>query len=297
MTSENKRKMMYYISLIENSLSEYNCISDDIKAQNSIIGAMNYSLEAGGKRIRPLLVLEFCRLCGGDIKNAIAPACALEMIHTFSLIHDDLPAMDNDDFRRGKPSCHKQYDEAMAILAGDALNTRAFEIIAEDGNLSPETKVSLISTLAKATGVSGMIGGQVIDIANEVRDDVTLEELLYMYSCKTGALIRCACQMGCIVAGNNSQQQANALKYGESIGLAFQIIDDILDITGDEKKLGKPIGSDNKNEKFTSVTAMGMDKAREKAENLSKVAIETLGDFEDSDFLIDFTKQLLSREY
>ena len=187
--SKFEEKMAQYIKLTEENLLKYNDHTEANAPQKELIDAMNYSLEAGGKRVRPALVYAFCEALGGNIESAIAPACAIEMIHTFSLIHDDLPAMDNDDFRRGKPSCHKAYGEAMAILAGDALSVLPFEIIADSPDLTADQKVLIISVLANSVGRDGMIGGQVIDMLNEERSDVTEDELRNMYRCKTGQLI------------------------------------------------------------------------------------------------------------
>ncbi len=263
--------------------------------QNDIVEAMWYSLMAGGKRIRPVLVLEFCRMCGGNIQNALSAACAIEMIHTFSLIHDDLPCMDDDDMRRGKPSCHKAYGEAMALLAGDALLNYAYEIIAGDENIPCETRIKLISDLSKAVGVNGMIGGQVIDTtySGELDEQVLLD----MYSMKTGALLKTACKMGCISAEANENKIRNAEKYAEKLGLAFQIIDDILDITGDEKLVGKPVGSDKKQGKITYASLNGVEKSREYARRLTEEALKILDEFETNELLKELTRYLLERDY
>ena len=263
--------------------------------QNDIVEAMWYSLMAGGKRIRPVLVLEFCRMCGGNIQNALSAACAIEMIHTFSLIHDDLPCMDDDDMRRGKPSCHKAYGEAMALLAGDALLNYAYEIIAGDENILCETRIKLISDLSKAVGVNGMIGGQVIDTtySGELDEQVLLD----MYSMKTGALLKTACKMGCISAEANENKIRNAEKYAEKLGLAFQIIDDILDITGDEKLVGKPVGSDKKQGKITYASLNGVEKSREYACRLTEEALKILDEFETNELLKELTRYLLERDY
>ena len=256
---------------------------------------MRYSLEAGGKRIRPVLVTEFCRLCGGTPEMSAAPAAAIEMIHTFSLIHDDLPAMDDDDFRRGRLSCHKAFSEATAILAGDALAVLPFQIIADDSVLDSSIKVRLISDLASATAGAGMIGGQIIDIENEKRDDVDEENLRYMYSLKTGQLIRTACRMGCIAAGADDEKIRLADSYASKLGLAFQIIDDILDVVSTEEELGKPVGSDAENNKTTFVTVMGIEKAKQEADSLTNEALEILDLFPDSEFLKALTAELLDR--
>ncbi len=262
---------------------------------NDIVEAMWYSLMAGGKRIRPVLVLEFCHMCGETAEKALSAACAIEMIHTFSLIHDDLPCMDNDDMRRGKPSCHKAYGEAMALLAGDALLNYAYEVIADDENISYETRIKLIADLSKAVGVSGMIGGQVIDTTYS--GELDEETLLDMYSMKTGALIKTACRMGCITADADQHKIKSAEKYAEKLGLAFQIIDDILDITGDEKLVGKPIGSDKEKSKVTYAALNGIEKSREYARKLTNEALEILDEFENNELLKELTRCLLERDY
>ena len=258
---------------------------------------MRYSLEAGGKRIRPLLVLAFCRACGGDVQKALKPALAIEMIHTYSLIHDDLPAMDDDDYRRGRLSCHKAFDEATAILAGDALNVLPFELLATDTTLPAETRVSLIAELANAAGAEGMIGGQVIDIANETRTDVDQNNLVNMYAHKTGALIRVACTMGCMVAGANDKMLTAATEYAQRLGLAFQIVDDILDVTGTPELLGKPIGSDAAHHKTTFVTLLGLGGAKAEASRLTEEALRLLEDIPEHQFLTELTEALLNRNY
>ena len=289
-------KLASYIEYTEANLKKYNNHDISTAAQSELVDSMNYSLEAGGKRIRPVLVYAFCEALGGDYTRAAAPASAIEMIHTFSLIHDDLPAMDDDDFRRGKPSCHKKYGEAMAILAGDALSVLPFGIIADDAVLTSDEKVRIISRLAKSVGRSGMIGGQVIDMANEERTDVTEEQLRYMYRCKTGELIAVSCAMGCICAGASDEVISAACDYGFSLGLAFQIIDDILDVTSTTEELGKPVGSDEAENKTTFVTLYGVDKAREIADNITAQAMESLDKCGGSDFLRELTEMLLNRK-
>ncbi|MBQ7028114.1 MAG: polyprenyl synthetase family protein [Ruminococcus sp.] len=289
-------KLASYIEYTEANLKKYNNHDISTAAQSELVDAMNYSLEAGGKRIRPVLVYAFCEALGGDYTRAAAPASAIEMIHTFSLIHDDLPAMDDDDFRRGKPSCHKKYGEAMAILAGDALSVLPFGIIADDAVLTSDEKVRIISRLAKSVGRSGMIGGQVIDMANEERTDVTEEQLRYMYRCKTGELIAVSCAMGCICAEASDEVISAACDYGFSLGLAFQIIDDILDVTSTTEELGKPVGSDEAENKTTFVTLYGVDKAREIADNITAQAMESLDKCGGSDFLRELTEMLLNRK-
>lgn len=257
--------------------------------------AMEYSLEAGGKRIRPVLVTEFARIFGSAEDKAVDCACALEMIHTFSLIHDDMPCMDNDDLRRGKPSCHKQFGEDIALLAGDALENYAFEVIASDENLTYEQRVRLIKCLSQAVGILGMIGGQTIDVKNVGRP-FDAELLLRMYSMKTGALIKCACVMGCICA-ERYDMIPKAEEYSEALGLAFQIVDDILDITADEKILGKPVHSDSELNKATYPAVFGLEAAKEKARELTEKAVHIAENFPDSSFLSQLTAYLLKREF
>jgi geranylgeranyl diphosphate synthase type II len=225
--------------------------------------AMKYSLGIGGKRIRPVLVLEFCRLCGGDIKKALPFAAAIEMIHTYSLIHDDLPCMDNDDMRRGMPSCHKKFGEEYALLAGDGLLTRAFGVIAESdiAKESPEVALKAIAELSALAGMNGMIGGQVVDLRNEDKP-CGLDVLRTMDSLKTGALIRCSAILGVLGAKGTKEQLECATAYADNLGHAFQIVDDILDVIGDEKELGKPIGSDADSNKSTYVSILGIDNQR-----------------------------------
>lgn len=294
MTAENINKFENYIGIINDRLDKYkNETMQHIAEQCDVAEAMWYSLSAGGKRIRPVLVMEFCRVCGGDTKNAEAAACAIEMIHTFSLIHDDLPCMDNDDYRRGKPSCHKAYGEATALLAGDALENLAFGIIA-DAVIPDSVKVRLVQTLAKAVGVNGMIGGQVIDTEYEGKN-IPEEMLLRMYSMKTSALLKAACLMGCICAEADEEKMTAAIKYAENLGLAFQIIDDILDIIGNEQQLGKPIGSDAANGKITYASLNGLEKSNSYAAKLTENALDSLSAFENTEFLKELTLYLLKR--
>ena len=295
MNNYTKKTLNEYISFTESTLKKFS-YKNKLGLQSSVADAMNYSLEAGGKRIRPVLVLAFCHMCGGDYRKAAAPAAAIEMIHTFSLIHDDLPCMDNDDFRRGKPSCHKKFGEACAVLAGDALAIRPFQVIAES-ELNDSMKIKLIAELACSSGAEGMIGGQIIDMENEQRSTVNGENLRMMYALKTGRLIKTSCVMGCIAAEASDEQVKNAEEYAHCLGLAFQIIDDILDVTGDEAALGKPIGSDAEENKTTFVTLYGIEIAREEAVKLTDKAMKILGRFDNNEFLIELTKYLLDRNY
>lgn len=281
---------MNYLDEINYALKEYLPAADDVVSQ-----AMRYSVENGGKRIRPALLLEFCRVCGGDYKKAVPFACALEMIHTYSLIHDDLPCMDNDDFRRGKPSCHIAFGEEYALLAGDALLTLAFET-AMKSNLSAEITVKAAKELAKAAGVMGMVGGQVLDLQNEGKK-VGVSDLQKTDELKTGELIRAACVLGCVCAGADDKKIAAAEKYAHDIGIAFQIVDDILDVTSDEETLGKPIGSDEENQKSTYVSLLGIEKSRKTAEELTLNAQKALDAFDgDVTSLKDFAEKLKNRK-
>lgn len=297
MDSINDQRLNDYIKLIEDNLFNYTKITPNLVLEKDVISAMNYSLSAGGKRIRPILVLEFCRLCGGSLHKAIATAIGVEMLHTSSLIHDDLPCMDNDDFRRGKPSCHKQFNEWLAVLSGDNLMVKPFEIIADDMSISSKTRVKIISLLSKATGFQGMVGGQVLDIENETRKGITEEILTYTYLKKTGALIQAACEAGCLCAEKGQEKVPFAIEYAKNVGLAFQIVDDVLDVIGSETLLGKPIGSDAEQNKVTFVTLLGLEGAKQKAETYTRNALVSLESFEDNSFLVDLTKYLLIREY
>ncbi len=296
MNSEYKQLLIDYCDKINNMLNEYMTIDDDL-LQGNVIKAMEHSLSAGGKRIRPVLVMEFYKMCGG--KSDVLPiACAVEMIHTFSLIHDDLPCMDNDDFRRGKPSCHKAFGEAVALLAGDALATMPYQVITDEaikGNISFESATKVVNELATMVGIDGMIGGQVIDLENEGKQ-MTEETLVGLNSLKTGALISASCVIGCILAGADNKKIDYARQYAASIGQAFQIIDDILDVTSSFEKLGKPINSDESNNKTTYVTLFGLEKSKEIASRLTEHALKMLDNFENTAFLVDLTKMLLNRE-
>ena len=262
---------------------------------DSIFETARYSLLGKGKRIRPILLLEFYKLCGGSDDCAYNFACAVEMIHTYSLIHDDLPCMDNDDMRRGKPSCHKEYGEDMALLAGDGLLTEAFSIASKTLGIPAERVVKAISYLSLCAGMNGMVAGQVMDIKHTQEDEA--ENILTMYKLKTGALLKAACVCGTILAGADEEKQKAAADYAEKLGLAFQLVDDILDYEGDEELLGKPIGSDDKNGKLTLVKLIGIDKARELASKFTEEAIRTLEAFEnDTGDISELTDYLLSRK-
>lgn len=272
-------------------------LSETGQLYDELVRASRYSLLNGGKRIRPFILTEFYTLCGGNDDCAMNFAAALEMIHTYSLIHDDLPCMDNDDIRRGKPSCHKQFGESTALLAGDSLLTEAFNFASKTIGIDPQKIIKAITVLASASGISGMIGGQIIDLDGEVNglSDTTRLE---MYRLKTGALIKAAAQIGCILAGGDENMESAAVRYGENLGIAFQIIDDILDAEGDEKLLGKPVGSDLKNDKKTFVDSIGIEKCRALAKEFTDNAISALKEFDgDLTNLLALTEYLLDRNY
>lgn len=269
-----------YQNLIETALKNY--LPQGKYTEQTLIDSMEYSLMVGGKRIRPLLTLLFCELCNTDVSVALPFACAVEMIHTYSLVHDDLPCMDDDDYRRGKPSNHKVYGEDIATLCGDALQSLAFEIMLSDHTVAKTTAdraAKAACTLAKYCGALGMVGGQVIDIENENKN-APIEILTEMDTKKTAALIKAACEMGCIVGGGNSQQIKAASDYAQSIGIAFQIVDDILDVTSTSEALGKPVFSDSDNNKSTYVSLLGIDKCKELVNEHTQKAIASLSAFD-----------------
>ena len=257
--------------------------------------AMRYSLLAGGKRIRPLLVLEFCRIAGGNVEKALPVACAVEMLHTYSLIHDDLPCMDNDELRRGKPTNHMVYGECTATLAGDALQAEAFGTILRC-DLPPTVKASCAEILAGAVGLDGMCGGQFLDMSWEGRT-LTEQELTEINTRKTGALLVAACQMGVAAAGGSELMLAAAGHYGSSIGLAFQIRDDMLDVLSTAEELGKPIGSDLEENKNTYMVLMGREGCEKTIAKLTDFAKNLLDEaFEDTAFLKELADALSTRE-
>jgi len=290
-----ERMLSNYSNMVENQLKSL--LSHDECSYNSVIKAMEYSVLLGGKRIRPALLLEFHRICGGNIKDALPFACALEMIHTYSLIHDDLPCMDNDDLRRGKPSCHVAFGEDIALLAGDGLLTESFSVCLKTSNISSDLVVKCAAILSGFAGVDGMIGGQVIDLESE-KKSVDLDTLKQMYSLKTGALLKAAALIGCILAGADKPKTEAAQNYAESVGFAFQIVDDILDKTSNATILGKPIGSDDENQKSTVVSLVGMESAVATVDDLTKKAKESLSAFNtDTRNLADLADYLSNRKY
>lgn len=290
-------KIDLFTKLINRDLYMY--LDSYLDEYKVIFDSMRYSVENGGKRVRPLLTLLFCDACGGDVEKALPLADAVEYIHTYSLIHDDLPCMDNDDFRRGKPSNHKVYGEAFALLAGDGLLTAAFERITDcqkSGLYSAEVAVNAIFTLSHLAGSRGMIGGQVIDLLNENRNDVEFDNLKLMDNLKTGALIEAACVMGCIAAEADEEKIKAASEFAQKIGLAFQIKDDILDVTSTLEKLGKMAGSDAQNGKSTYVTLLGVEECQKLVDKLTDEAMSALDKFENNDALKEYAKYLADRE-
>ena len=263
----------------------------DQEPQAQLFEAMKYSLLAGGKRLRPILAFEFCRLCCGDWKKATPLAAAVEMIHTYSLIHDDLPCMDNDDYRRGRLTNHKVYGEAMAVLAGDALLTDAFTV-ASTANLEGRSMADAIGVLSECAGSLGMVGGQVLDILSEQRE-CTEEEILAIQSRKTGALIRTACALGAIAGGATEEQYDAACQFAAALGLAFQIRDDMLDVIGTQEEMGKGVGTDAV--KNTFVRLYGLERCEELVRQYTDIALDAISIFPDNAFLSQLALQLTDR--
>ena len=260
-------------ALVETALDQ----SIAIGIPKKIYESMRYSLLAGGKRLRPILCLATCRLTGGDTEMAMPTACALEMIHTMSLIHDDLPAMDNDDYRRGKLTNHKVYGDDVAILAGDGLLAYAFEYVAKQtNNVPPENVLQVIARLGKTVGAEGLVGGQVLDLESEGKTDITAETLSFIHTHKTGALLETSVVTGAMLAGATAEEIAKLTRYSQNIGLAFQIIDDILDITATDEELGKTAGKDLAAQKATYPSLWGLEKSQAEAEKLVAEALEQL---------------------
>ncbi|HIV85227.1 MAG TPA: polyprenyl synthetase family protein [Candidatus Monoglobus merdigallinarum] len=294
-------KLSLYTGMINDKLEKIINIPD--APERIVYEAMRYSLLAGGKRIRPVLTAAVAEMLGGSLDDAVTAGCAVELIHTYSLIHDDLPCMDNDDLRRGKPTCHKAFPENIALLAGDGLLNMAFELLSAPGSFKTIDcggSLALIRCLASASGVRGMIGGQVIDLESENKQDVTLDNLTGMHGKKTGALIEAAAVMGCIVSGftdENCHEILQIRRFSANLGLAFQIKDDILDVTGDEGSLGKPVGSDEAGGKNTYVTMLGIGGADARLREKTDAAVAALNFFGDrACFLRELADALLRRE-
>ena len=289
--------MKDYIKEIEAAIERY--IPQEKVAEQKLIDAVRYSLSLKGKRVRPSLTLAFAELCGGSVEAAMPFACAVEMVHTYSLIHDDLPCMDDDDYRRGQPANHKVFGEDIALLAGDALQSMAYttmlseEAVAAVGGARAARAARI---LAEKSGVLGMVGGQVIDLSMEHKT-VDIELVRLMEEKKTANLIEAACMMGCVVAGADDKKIAAAERYAHAIGLAFQIVDDILDVTSTAEELGKPIGSDADNEKNTFMSLLGIERCRESVAQLTEEAIDALNVFDgDTKDLADFAVALANRK-
>ena len=289
--------MKHYIPMIEEALAAY--IPRGDYGEQRLIDAADYSLKLPGKRVRPALTLAFCELCGGEAEKALPFACAVEMIHTYSLIHDDLPCMDNDDYRRGQPSNHKVYGEDIALLAGDALQSMAYAAMLSDEAVQAvgaQNAAKAAKTLAEKSGLLGMVGGQTIDLMSEGREP-DLDTLRVMDEKKTACLIEAACMMGCICAGADDSMITAAERYAHAVGLAFQIVDDILDVTSTTDELGKPVGSDKDNEKSTYVALLGIERCQQLADELTAEAIEALTAFDgDTKPLSDFARALANRK-
>lgn len=290
-----EKRLEEYASLTEEGLNRY--LPEMECPQKSILEAGRYSLLGGGKRLRPALMMEFYRLCGGNPADILPFACALEMIHTYSLIHDDLPCMDDDDLRRGRPTSHKMFGEGMAVLAGDALLTRAFEIML--GEPCPRVKTehafAAAGFIAKRSGVFGMIGGQVIDLETEQRQDGDLVEL--MVELKTGALFMAACEAGCILAGAGEDARSAASVYAKSLGFAFQLRDDLLDLEGDADKLGKATGADAKQQKNTYLYAYGVEETKKQIARYTETALCHAQKFANNEFICALAKWLAGRDH
>ena len=260
--------------------------------QKVLYDAMGYSLLAGGKRLRPIFAFDFCRMCGADWKKAAPFAAAIEMIHTYSLIHDDLPCMDNDDFRRGRPTNHKVYGEGMAVLAGDALLTDAFGVAATAELAKPQDMALAISVLSQCAGSLGMVGGQVLDILSEERT-LTEQEVIDIQSRKTGKLIHAGCVLGVIAGGGTEAQIEAAAKFAAFLGLAFQIRDDMLDVIGTQEEMGKGVGTDAA--KNTFVRLYGLDKCEELVQKYTAAATQMLNVFENNEFMVSLAEKLTNR--
>ena len=281
-------------TMTEDALRKYYTEDEDLKV---LLDSERYSLFAGGKRIRPTLTLEFCRLFGGEDAAALPFACAVEMIHTYSLIHDDLPCMDDDEMRRGKPTNHKVFGESTALLAGDSLLTGAFEAVASNTAVSPDVAVKAVAYLANCAGRYGMVGGQIMDLEGEHKT-LTLDELLKLHSLKTGALISAASVLGALAAGVSLTDEcmADVVTYAENIGLAFQIVDDVLDQTGDSAALGKNVGVDAERNKNTFLSFYSIEEAQFYADRLTKEAVDTIGRYPGSEPLVALANWLATRK-
>ena len=254
--------------------------------------AMRYSLLAGGKRVRPVMTLAFCEALGGEARRALPLGAALECVHTYSLIHDDLPCMDDDDLRRGRPTCHKVYGETMAVLAGDALQAEAFRLISHAPGLSAEQRIDAVHTLSAACGGDGMVAGQVLDVEGPACDEASLRDMCLR---KTGGLLGAAADLGCIAAGADAEARRLALSYAEHIGLAFQVRDDMLDVIADQEEFGKPVGSDKEEGKRTFVDLLGLEGCGKLVEEETALAKGSVSGFPRGGFLLELADSLADR--
>ena len=295
-----REQLRDYAEMTERAIDSY--LPETECLQKNVILAARHSLTAGGKRLRPALVMEFCRVSGGEAASALPVACAIEMMHTFSLIHDDLPCMDNDDMRRGRPSCHKAFGEANALLAGDALAILPGEIIAKaglKGTISQGAALKIISLLGEQAGIFGMIGGQVVDVKSSGKK-IDGEKLEFIYRLKTGALIEASMMIGAVLAGADDECVQAVEEIAAKVGMAFQIQDDILDVISTTEVLGKPVHSDEKNEKTTWVTVYGLEQAKKDVAEYSEEAMAILAQMTgvtepEKSFLYDFVEYLIHR--
>lgn len=286
-----KERLNCYKDMIERYLMSY--FGNEPRAYGKLIDSMNYSLNAGGKRLRPALVLEFCRVCGGDIHKALPVAAGVEMLHTYTLIHDDLPSMDNDDMRRGKPTNHKVFGEFTATLAGDALQAEAYASILR-ADYSSEILVKCVRALIEVAGADGICGGQQLDMEGEGTPR-TEHDLMEVHKRKTAALIRGACIMGVACGGGSEAQEQAAIDYAEALGLAFQIRDDMLDVISTEEELGKPIGSDDEQGKTTFMTLFGAEECEFRIQKLTNEAKQAVACFADNGFLTELAESMAVR--
>ena len=288
---EFQERLELYKTMTEEYLASY--FGTQQRAYQKLIDSMEYSLMAGGKRLRPALVLEFCRICGGDIQKALPVAAGVEMLHTYTLIHDDLPSMDNDDLRRGKPTNHKVFGEFTATLAGDALQAEAYASILS-ADYPADVRLKCVSALINVAGADGICGGQQLDMEGEGTPR-TEQELMEVHKRKTAALIRGACLMGVACGGGSEEQEQAAIEYAEALGLAFQIRDDMLDEVSTAEELGKPIGSDTEQGKTTFMTLFGLEGCEEKINLLTQNAKDDCLKFEDTDFLTTLADSMAVR--
>ena len=273
----------------------YGYCPDEFGKQSLIFEAMNYSVKAGGKRLRPILMLETFKLFGEDESKVYPFMAAIEFIHTYSLVHDDLPAMDDDEFRRGQKTTHAKFGEDIGILAGDGLLNYSYEVMSEAVIKNPDA-AGAMAVIAKKAGSYGMVGGQTVDVINEGKK-LDIETINFIHNLKTAALIEASMMAGAILGGATEEQVLQVESIAKNIGMAFQIQDDILDVTGDEQKLGKPVLSDEKNEKDTYITLIGLEESKQKVEDLSILAIDGIKALGENEFLVTLVEKLISREY